>query len=207
MGKTDEVQGADEVVDVNTDFEVAGDLEEVHDEILRKPGAGTNSRLKKEKWKYKTRKKRKKLDQEDLQNGVIKALGGTTVDQYVPLSVLRVQRKSKTGEEEGGGSRDEGSSRTSREEESSRTSREDESTSTSRGSREESSVENSLDFDLKAVKRKYQKMSIKTRNTPYGRKIFNQISGTLKKLDSGGNSENQSSSDDIKKRRASWRDQ
>ena len=207
--KTEEVQGADEVeVDVNTDFEVAGDLEPVHDEILKKPGAGTNSqrnaRLKKEKWKYKTRKKRKKLDHEDLQNGVIKALGGST-DKYVPLSVLRVQRKSKGDEE--GGSRDEGSSRTSREEESCRTSREDESTSTSRGSREESSVENSMDLDLKAVKRKYQKMSIKTRNTPYGRKIFNQISGTLKKLDSGGNSENQSSSEDIKKRRASWRDQ
>ena len=198
--KTEEVQGADEV---EVDVEVAGDLEPVHDEILRKPGAGTNSQ-KKEKWKYKTRKKRKKLDHEDLQNGVIKALGGSA-DKYVPLSVLRVQRKSK-GEEEGG-SRDEGSSRTSREEESSRTSREEESTGTSRGSREESSVENSVDFDLKAVKRKYQKMSVKTRNTPYGRKIFNQISGTLKKLDSGGNSENQSSSEDIKKRRASWRDQ
>ena len=202
--KTEEVLGADEAMDVNTDFEVAGDLEPVHDEILKKPGARTHSqknmRLKKEKWKYKTRKKRKKLDHKDLQNGVIKALGGNP-DKYVPLSVLRVQRNSK-GEEEGG-SRDEGSSRTSREEEGSRTSREDESTSTSRGSREESSVENTVDFDLKAMKRKYQKMSLKTRNTPYGRKVFSQIS----KLDSAGNSENQSSSEDIKKRRASWRDQ
>ena len=199
--KTEEVQGAEEPVEVNTDFKNAGDVE-VKDEILKKPDARTNSeknmRLKKEKWKYKTRKKRKKQDHVDLQKGVIEALSGNA-DQYVPLSVLRVQRKSKGGEE--GGSRDEGSSRTSREEDSGRASREDESTS--RGSREESCAENGMDFHLKAIKRKYQKMSLKTRDTPYGRKIFNQIS----KLDSGGNSENHSSSEEIKKRRASWRDQ
>ena len=101
--KTEEVQGAEEPVEVNTDFKNVGDVE-VKDEILKKPDVRTNSeknmRLKKEKWKYKTRKKRKKQDHVDLQKGVIEALSGNA-NQYVPLSVLRVQRKSKGGEEGG----------------------------------------------------------------------------------------------------------
>ena len=61
--RTEEVQGAEEPVEVNTDFKNAGDVE-VKDEILKKPGTNSekNMRLKKEKWKYKTRKKRKKQD-------------------------------------------------------------------------------------------------------------------------------------------------
>ena len=40
--KTEEVQGAEEPVEVNTDFKNVGDVE-VKDEILKKPDAGTNS--------------------------------------------------------------------------------------------------------------------------------------------------------------------
>ena len=145
---------------------------EVDDEILKKatpkqpgrPGKSSQQamHLKKEKWKYKTRKKRKKS------NASLDGLREALNSDLQQMDALRVTKRSRSNEEE-------------------------------------SSSVDIVDFDLIAARSKYLKLDMQKRQSAYGQKLFKQIN--QKKLDSGGNSENHSGSEDSKKRRASWRDQ
>merc|ERR1712233_39487 len=70
------------------------------------------------------------------------------------------------------------------------------------------SVENSVDFDLQKVKKRYLKMNKTERQSDRGIEMYNMLNVVKKKngLDSTGNSENQSSSDDAKRKiKPTWK--
>ena len=60
----------------------------------------------------------------------------------------------------------------------------------------ENIVEDSVDLDLQAIRKKYVKMSKIARQSEYGKELYNMLNGPKTKhgLDSTGNSENHSSS-------------
>ena len=141
----DSIEVADEISINPTDFE---------EKITRSP---KDAHLKPERWKYKTRKKRKKSS-EEASNQILDDESEKRVEDQVV---------------------------------------------------ECSSVENSVDLDLEIVKTKYAKMSKTGKQSDYGKKLYNILNCKNKSrgLDSAGNSEHQSSSDDAKRKPIkNWKD-
>ena len=139
----DSIEVADEISINPTDFA---------EKITRSP---KDAHLKPERWKYKTRKKRKKSQ-------------GNAGDEILDdESEKRVENENI----------------------------------------ECSSVENSVDIDL--IKTKYAKMSKTAKQSDYGKELYNILNCKNKStgLDSAGNSEHQSSSDDAKRKPIpTWKD-
>merc|ERR1711962_1942872 len=67
--------------------------------------------------------------------------------------------------------------------------------------------DNSVDIDLENARLKFLKMDPEIQQTECGQGLFKQSVGKLRKLDSGGNSEHQSSSEEGKRRKSTWREQ
>jgi len=142
---------------------------EVDDEISINPGlisekvtrSPKDSHLKTEKWKYKTRKKRKKSENCDNKYS-------TTVEDVNTMNEKRVVNVVE----------------------------------------EPSSVDNSVDLDLQALRTKYIKMNKVARQSEKGKKLYKILYGSHK-LDSAGNSENHSnsSSEDNRRKKTTWKDQ
>ena len=137
---------------IEVDDEISINPTDFAEKITRSP---KDAHLKPERWKYKTRKKRKKSQ-------------GNAGDEILDdESEKRVENENI----------------------------------------ECSSVENSVDLDL--IKTKYAKMSKTAKQSDYGKELYNILNCKNKStgLDSAGNSEHQSSSDDaIRKPIPTWKD-
>jgi len=139
---------------VEVDDEISINPKHIPEKITRSP---KDSHLKPEKWKYKTRKKRKKSVHTE-----IKYSSSVNVSSMIEKRVLNVVEES-------------------------------------------SSVDNSNDLDLQSIRTKYIKMNKVARQSEYGKQLYKIIFGG--KLDSAGNSETQSSSEDNKRKKPTWKDQ
>ena len=146
-------------------LETSRDSIEVADEISINPpdfeekitSSPKDAHLKPERWKYKTRKKRKKSPDTRDTNQTLDDESEKRVDEQIECS----------------------------------------------------SVENENSVDLDLIKTKYAKMSKTGKQSDYGKKLYNILNCKNKStgLDSAGNSEHQSSSDDAKRKPTpTWKD-
>jgi len=143
---------------VEVDDEISINPNLIPEKVTRSP---KDSHLKPEKWKYKTRKKRKKSENSDNKySGSV-----DDVNAMIEKRVVHVVEET-------------------------------------------SSVDNSVDLDLQAIRTKYIKMNKTARQSDNGKRLYKILHG-IQKLDSAGNSENHSnsSSEDNKRKKPTWKDQ
>ena len=146
---------------VEVDDEISINPKDIQEKITNTP---KDSHLKLEKWKYKTRKKRKKSEDcsEDLLDHDTSS--GISMEDAMKKRVVNVVEEFTS-----------------------------------------SSVDNSVDLDLRKIRMKYVKMNKTARESKLGKSYFNLLNGQ-KPLDSAGNSENHSSSEDNRRRKPGWKD-
>ena len=143
---------------VEVDDEISINPSLMSEKVTRTP---KDSHLKTEKWKYKTRKKRKKSEE----NCDKYSRSVDDVNAMIEKRVVNVVE-------------------------------------------EPSSVDNSVDIDLQAIRTKYIKMNKAARQSENGKRLYKILYGS-QKLDSAGNSENQSnsSSEEHRRKKPTWKDQ